>query len=258
LVVIAYGFNGDYVLQANENLTSYPAQAFARDGMAVLLINEPRYADWTGPDFSRGAESWGYGPLSSVETIVHKLADDGVIDRNNVGFMGHSWGGFWVQFAITHSKLFRAAETHNGGTMSEPGTYWIFGRKDIREVQDHVMSGGLSKDTWKNYLEFSITLNSEKVHTPLLIQASAEESIYAMQYYEALRSAGSAVDFVIYPNDQHVFELPQHRYTSMRRNLNWFEFWLLPKSNVDGDAATTEDYRRWGLLKEVVATDARR
>ena len=36
----------------------------------------------------------------------------------------------------------------------------------------------------------------------------------------------------------------------MRRNLNWFEFWLLDKENADGELATNEDYTRWRALRE--------
>jgi hypothetical protein len=58
------------------------------------------------------------------------------------------------------------------------------------------------------------------------------------------------VDYFIYPNDGHVTERPEHRFISLQRNLDWFEFWLLGKEN---DAASKGDqYPRWRQYRSLV------
>jgi dipeptidyl aminopeptidase/acylaminoacyl peptidase len=249
LVVIGYGFSGEFVAQANSVLATYPAQAFARDGVAVLLFNYPRYEDWEGPNFERGSRAIGYGPLSSIQAIVKQLDSDGLIDPHRVGIMGHSMAGFWVQLAITQTNLFKAVEMHNGGTASEPGTYWELGSKWHRDVEEHIMGGPPFGDTLQNYLNYSITLNAHRIRAPVLMEYDAMEALSAMEYYEAMQHYGVPVDFFIYPNDGHVTERPEHRFMSMQRNLDWFEFWLLGKEN---DASTkAEQYARWRQFKAI-------
>jgi len=249
LVVVGYNFEGQFVTQANEEaLTTYPVQALARDGVAALLFNWPRYTEWDGPNFQRGSRALGYGPLSSIQSILHKLESDGLIDTTRLGMMGHSLAGFWVQLAISHTDLFKAVEMHNGGTASEPGTYWEAGRQQSRELQEYYMGGPPYGDTLKNYLEFSMTLNAAKIHTPVLMEYDAASAGSAMEYYEAMQHYHVPVDFFIYPNDGHVTQRPEHRFVSLQRNLDWFEFWLLDRENEPQSKG--DQYARWRTLRE--------
>jgi dipeptidyl aminopeptidase/acylaminoacyl peptidase len=255
LVVIGYGFNGEFVTQANSLLTTYPAQAFARDGIAVLLFNYPRFDDWEGPSFERGSRAFGYGPLASIRAIIEQLDAKGLIDPHRVGMMGHSLSGFWVQLAITQTDLFEAVEMHNGGTSSEPGTYWESGSKLFRELQEHIMGGPPYGETLQNYLGYSMTLNASRIHVPVLMEYDAMAALSAMEYYEALQHYGIPVDFFVYPNDGHVTQRPEHRFMSMQRNLDWFEFWLLGKEN--SAELNTQQFERWRQFRSVLAGQTR-
>lgn len=255
LVVVGYNFDGQFVTQANEALTTYPVQALARDGIAALLFNLPRYTEWDGPNFRRGSRALGYGPLSSIQAILHQLDSEGLIDTTRLGMMGHSLAGFWVQFAISHTDLFRAVEMHNGGTVSEPGTYWWPGRQQARDLQEYYMGGPPYGDTLKNYLQFSFTLNAAKIHAPVLMEYDALSASSAMEYYEAMRHYQVPVDFFVYPNDGHVTRRPEHRFMSLQRNLDWFDFWLLDKEN--DSASKGEQYTRWRAMREQLRIHAK-
>jgi len=247
LLVIAYSFSGDFVAQASRWKTSYPVQAFARDGIAVLLLNMPRYEDWDGADFGRASVSLACSPLSSLEVIVDELSQRGVIDRDRVGFAGQSFGGFAVEFAIAHTKLIRAAEILNGGTLTEPGVYWLVGNELQREFQIHYMGGPPYGGTLNNYLDYSFNYNADKVDAPVLMEFSSLEALAGMEAYTALRTYEAPVEFYIYPGDGHNFFLPEHRIQSMQRNLDWFEFWLLGKARDEPDVST--QYARWREMK---------
>jgi dipeptidyl aminopeptidase/acylaminoacyl peptidase len=254
LVLIGYAFSGEFVAQADTVLTTYPARAFVRDGIAVLLFNYPRFEPWEGANFDRGSRALGYGPLSSIQTIVNQLDAEGLIDTDRVGMMGHSLAGFWVQLAITQTNLFKAVEMHNGGTASEPGMYWESGTRQHRELQDQVMGGPPYGETLKNYLSFSMTLNASRIRAPVLMEYDALESLAAMEYYEAMQHYHVPVDLFIYPNDGHVTERPEHRFMSLQRNLDWFEFWLLGQEN---DASSKGDqYPHWRQLRALTENHA--
>jgi dipeptidyl aminopeptidase/acylaminoacyl peptidase len=255
LVLIGYAFDGEFVTQASRTLPTYPAQALARDGIAVLLFNYPRVENWEGPNFERGSRALGYGPLSSMQAIIEQLDAEGLIDPLRVGMMGHSLAGFWAQLAITQTELFSAVEMNNGGTLSEPGTYWITGTKQSRELQELVMGGPPYGDTLKNYLQFSFTLNASRIRAPVLMEYDSMESIEAMEKYEAMQHYHVPVEFFVYPNDSHVTERPEHRFMSLQRNLDWFEFWLLGKENVG--PSKSDQYARWRQLR-VLAREKQR
>jgi dipeptidyl aminopeptidase/acylaminoacyl peptidase len=257
LVVVGYNFDGQFVTQASEEaLTTYPVQALARDGIAVLLFNWPRYREWHEPDFQRGSRALGYSPLSSIQSILKKLDSDGLIDTSRLGMMGHSLAGFWVQLAITHTDLFKVVEMHNGGTASEPGTYWEPGKRQWRELQEQYMGGPPYGSTLKNYQEFSFSLNADKVRAPVLMEYDAASAASAMEYHQALRYYHLPVDFYVYPNDGHVTQRPEHRFMSLQRNLDWFEFWLLDKENDPGSKA--DQYVYWRTLREQAQMDVRK
>jgi dipeptidyl aminopeptidase/acylaminoacyl peptidase len=251
LVVMGYGFSGEFVAQASQSLTTYPAQAFARDGIAVLLFNYPQFARWEGANFQRASRAFGFGPLSSLQAIVRKLDSEGLIDPRRVGMMGHSLAGFWVELAISQTNLFKAVELHNGGTDSEPGTYWEFGSKHLREQQEMLMGGPPYGETLKNYLGFSVSLNANRIHAPVLMEYDSSEAFDPFEVYEALQHYQVPVDYFIYPNDGHVTQRPEHRFVSLQRNLDWFEFWLLDREN---DAPSKgNQYLRWRQFRMLLA-----
>lgn len=233
LVIIAYGYNGEFVTHASPTLTSYPAQLFPRDGIAALLVNYPRYHAWKEPDFERTVIAEGESPLSSLKVIVQKLAEERNIDPCRVGFMGHSWGGFWVQYTITQSDLVQVAEIHSGGSSVEPGMFWLMGSQRYADLQKHIMGGGPYGEYLQNYLRFSPSLNARNIRTPVLMQYGAMEARWAMEFYFALREHNVPVDYIVYPGAVHVFTQPTQRMASMRRTLDWFEFWLLDRENPD-------------------------
>lgn len=244
LLLMCYGFDGDFVMQASDRLTSYPAQVFARDGIAVLLVNEPRHSKWQGNDLSQGSVAWGLSPLASVETVIGHLQRLGTIDATKVGFEGQSWGGFWVEFTITQNPgLIRAAAILNGGTLASPGSYFLPGNDVSRGFQEHYWGGPPYPPTLENYAKFSPPLLGSRVRSPLLIEADEFEAPGELEMFTALRQAGAPVEMYVYPNDAHNLADPEHRYFSMRRNLEWFEFWLLGRQS--SDPVDKQQYRRW-------------
>jgi hypothetical protein len=62
-----------------------------------------------------------------------------------------------------------------------------------------------------------------------------------------MRRLDKPVEEVIYPNAPHVFDRPSQRLASMRRNLDWFRFWL--QAYEDPDSAKSEQYARWRKLR---------
>lgn len=254
LLVITYGFRGDFITDA-EWMPNYPVQAFARDGFAVLLVNAPPVRGWVGKDFARGAHAEGYSPLASMEEGVRMLVRQGLADSTRVGVLGVSYGCFLAEFALTHSTLFHVASVANGGDYN-PGTYWALGRRPYRENYERVLGGPPYGETLTNWQQFSPALNAHRVRAPVLMEFSPQEGILGLEMSAALRRHGVPVEFVVYPDDGHIFTQPEHRYYSMQRNLDWFAFWL--QGREDPDSTKQEQYARWRAMREELTALVRR
>jgi len=245
LLIILYGFEGKFITQA-EWLSSYPAQAFARDGFAVLMTNYPPYDGWKGKNFARGSVAEGYSPLASIESGVRSLVDQGIADPQRVGIMGISYGGFLTEFSITHSKMFRVASLVDGGGYG-PAAYALGGH-NAHENDERVLGGPPYGNTLQNWLSFSPPMNANRVLTPVLMGFNNHEAFYGMEMRSALKRAGVPVEFWVYPGEGHIFTGPSHRLLSMERNLDWFNFWL--QSKEDPSPAKEAQYARWHELRK--------
>jgi len=245
LAVILYGFEWKFTSQA-QWISSYPAQVFASRGIAVLLMNFPREGGWRYGDYKRAAFSQGYSPMASIESAVDMLVKMGTVDPNRKAILGWSFGSFLTEFAITHSRLFQAASAGEGG-LNNPGQYWLLGDAAMRHYLEGFFGGPPYGETYKNYKEFSPALNADKVETPILREYGPEVGFQSFEFYTALRRFGKPVEQVFYPRETHIFSQPRHRINSMRRNIDWLDFWL--KGEEDPDPAKREQYTRWRVMR---------
>ena len=67
-----------------------------------------------------------------------------------------------------------------------------------------------------------------------------------IEFATALEEAHKPAEVVIYPLEEHVFQLPSNRVASAQRHLDWFRFWL--QGYEDPGEEKAEQYRRWESL----------
>lgn len=247
-LVILYGFRGEFITQA-EWIASYPAQVFAANGFAVLLMNQPKEYGWEYGKFEQFAFDRDYNALASIEAAVDAVAQMGIADPKRAGIMGWSYGSELTNLTLTHNKLFAAASASSGGA-NNPGEYWLSG-EPMRHYIEGTMGGSPYGEYDKRFDGLSTVRQAHRVSAPLLIEAAAQEALYSLEFYTALRRLGKPVELVIYPDEGHIYSQPKHRLASMQRNLDWFAFWLLGR--VDPDVAKREQYARWEAMKGKLA-----
>ena len=110
-------------------------QFLAAQGYTVFYSN-PRGSKGYGRDFCaaiRGA--WGTADWVDVQAVLRTMKRQPFVDRNRVGIMGGSYGGYMTNWAIGHDRSLRAAITdrcvsnlisHSGNSdfPEVPNTYW--------------------------------------------------------------------------------------------------------------------------------------
>jgi len=248
-LVILYGFRGQFITQA-EWIASYPAQVFAAHGFAVLLMNQPKEYGWRYGNFEQFAFDRDTNALASIEAAVDAVAKMGIADPKRSGIMGWSYGSELTNLTLTHNKVFAAASASSGGA-NNPGEYWLSG-EPFQHYIEGTMGGSPYGEYDKRFDDLSTVRQAHRVSAPLLIEAAAQEMLHSLEFYTALRRLGKPVELVIYPDEGHIYSQPRHRLASMERNLDWFSFWLLGRT--DPDPGKHDQYARWTAMKAKLAT----
>jgi dipeptidyl aminopeptidase/acylaminoacyl peptidase len=240
-VLQTHGFAKSQFLTSGSFTSAFAGRALAAQGIAVLQMGwNPNNIDTPkeGPDQVRGFES-----------VVKKLADEGVIDPARVGAIGFSRSVYHVLFAMTTGKpLFAATSVTDGVTL---GYFeYIFAVDDGLEREADQINGGkpFGAEGLNGWLAHSPEFNLDTVQAPLLSLQPGPMSVFAdWEPYAGLRYLKKPVDLIMLQTGTHVMTNPTQRLASETTNVDWFRFWL--KGEEDSDPKKTEQYVRWRELR---------
>jgi len=153
--------------------------------------------------------------VASAQAVIDEGVRLGVVDRNRVAVMGHSYGAFMTANLLAHSNLFKAGIARSGaynrtltpfGFQNEERTYW-----QAPEI----------------YYKMSPFSYADKIKTPiLLIHGEADNNtgtfpIQSERLFSAIKGQGGTVRFVLLPLESHGYaarESVLHMYWEMN---NW-------------------------------------
>lgn len=225
LVVIHGGPTSQFAERFIGNALPYPLATFASDGYAILRCNI-RGSNGYGKAFREGnVRDWGGRDFLDIMNGVDAVIVSGVADKERLGVMGWSYGGYMTAWTITQTHRFKAASVGAGviDLMSMTGT------SDVTDF----LPGNFGKELWEDYelyLQRSAIFHVKGVTTPTLIQhGSADERVplsQAYEFYTALKRQNVPVKFVIYPRQGHSFNEPKFTLDAARRNFEWFKKYI--------------------------------
>jgi dipeptidyl aminopeptidase/acylaminoacyl peptidase len=157
--------------------------------------------------------------VASAKAAIDEGVRLGVVDRNRVAVMGHSYGAFMTANLLAHSDLFKAGIARSGaynrtltpfGFQNEERTYW-----QAPEI----------------YYKMSPFSFADKIKTPiLLIHGEADNNsgtfpIQSERLFSALKGHGATVRFVLLPLESHGYagrESVLHMFWEMNNWLNTY------------------------------------
>ncbi|MGR3764158.1 S9 family peptidase [Rossellomorea sp. NS-SX7] len=207
----------------------YPIEPFIEKGFIVL---EPNYrgSSGYGNEFLKSNyRNMGIGDYQDVISGVDALVDKGVADKDRVGVMGWSQGGFISAFCSTYSDRFKAASV--GGAI----TYWRhhYVNTDIPWfIRMH-----LGNDPWNDgeiYSKTSPMTYIKSACTPTLIQHGQEDARVpisnAYELYQGLRDMGVETELIVFKGMAYSSDQPGMNVAVMKQNLMWFSHYVLDES----------------------------
>jgi hypothetical protein len=266
LVIMAKGWSAGRFFCDTGFQTAFAPQPLAAAGFLVLLANQPSSVE----DVSRisdltsypGHISEVYNWMTSIESAVAFLDGQGLINKENVGLAGFSRTSWYVDFLLTHSSLKIAAASSADSGLYNYGTYWLWntfpGNLEDAETQ---MGGPPYGNTFDNWRRYSPAFNADRVRAPLLMEYTNETEygpVNAYEFFTALRRQGKPVELFYYPRGEHELDTPAERLASLRRNVDWFRFWMQGVEDSP-PAYDPEQYKRWRTLRALtIAGDKER
>jgi dipeptidyl aminopeptidase/acylaminoacyl peptidase len=212
-------------------------QLFATHGYAALVA-----------DTWMGTESPMLDLFKSLMPAIDQLIASGLADRNAIGVMGHSYGGYSVYSLLVQTNLFRAgvALSASGNLLSD------YSEMDPSGFPTGIAwaeksQGRMRETPWNvrdKYIENSPFFYLDRVQTPILIAHGNSDwhpAYEDREMFVGLRRLGKTAEYAEYYGGGH--RIPAWRYRDQidlaNRVLVWFDRYLRPHSGSDNPNAAS-------------------
>jgi dipeptidyl aminopeptidase/acylaminoacyl peptidase len=194
-------------------------------GYYVFLPN-PRGSYGFGEAFTAAnVKDFGGGDFRDVMTGVDAAVKAGPIDGDRVGITGWSYGGYMAMWAVTQTQRFKAAVA-GAGIVSWQSYY---GQNKIDTWMLPFFGASVYEDP-KVYAKSSPIEFIRNVKTPtLVLHGDRDSEVPTPQGYEfwhALKSLDVPTQLVIYRNEGHGIQQPEHLLDIQKRTVAWFDKYL--------------------------------
>ena len=208
--------------------TRYPHHLFAANGFVVLVINPSGATGFGQERSSRHVNTAGQGVAEDIITGVNKfVAEHPWINKDKIGNIGASYGGFMTQYLHTKSNIFATGISHAG--ISDHTSYWGNGYWGY-SYSEVSMANSYPWSETDLYVKESPLYNADKVTAPLLLlHGDSDHNVpfgESIQMFTALKLLGKDVKLVaVRDADHQVFDYKKRKQWN-DTILAWFTKYL--------------------------------
>ena len=233
LVVIHGGPTGVSRPQPYGSASFYPIDGWLAKGALVLEPNYRGSAGYGEAFRALNVRNLGIGDAWDVLSGIDALVAQGLVDKDRVGSMGWSQGGYISAFLTTrHADRFKALSV--GAGISNWVTYYV--NTDIHPFTRQYLKATPWDDP-KIYADTSPMTYIKSAKAPTLIQHGDKDPRVpipnAFELYQGLQDQKVPVELMIFRGFGHGLDKPKANRGAMQQNWDWFGKYLWP-----GDPAT--------------------
>jgi dipeptidyl aminopeptidase/acylaminoacyl peptidase len=201
---------------------TYPIELWLAKGALVLEPNYRGSAGYGEKFRALNVRNLGVGDAWDVLSGVDYLIAQGMVDKDRMGCMGWSQGGYISAFLSTYERQpFKAISV--GAGISDWMTYYV--NTDI-----HPFTRQYLKSTpWDDpaiYAKTSPITTIKQAKTPTLIQHGELDPRVPIangyELYQGLQDVGVPVKMIVYKGFGHGLTKPKAARAAMEHNLEWF------------------------------------
>lgn len=183
----------------------YPHHAYAAQGYVVLVVN-PSGATGFGQEFSsRHVNTAGDGVAEDIIGATQQFCTEHqFVDKQHIGCIGASYGGFMSQYLQTKTNIFAAAISHAG--ISDHTSYWGEGYWGY-SYSEVSMANSYPWTDKQLFVEQSPLFNADKINTPILFLHGDKDTNVpvgeSIQMFTALKLLGKETAMVLVKDQDH-------------------------------------------------------
>jgi len=201
------------------------------DERAALLSSKGYYVFWPnfrgsygqGEAFVRAnVKDFGGGDLRDILSGLDSIAKDESVDTARAGIWGWSYGGFMTMWTVTQTPRFKAAVA--GAGIANWVSY--YGQNDIDQWMIPYFGASVYDDP-AVYAKSAPINFIKQAKTPTLVLVGERDgecpAPQSFEFWHALKEMGTETQLVVYPDEGHSFQKPEHKRDLARRLAGWFD-----------------------------------
>lgn len=190
------------------------------------------------PDIVYKINDPGISAVNCVVPAVEEVLKTGMIDKERLGLMGHSWGAYQTSFIISQTNLFKAAVAGapltNLISMSN-SIYWNTGTPDAKIFET---SQGRFDGPWyermEEHMRNSPMYQAANIKTPLLVAFGDKDGAVdwhqGIEMYSTLRRMQKPHIMLVYAGENHGLAKKENQIDYQKRQKEFFDHYLLGKA----------------------------
>lgn len=193
------------------------------------------------PDIVYKTNHPGESAVNCVVPAVEEVLKTGMIDKERIGIMGHSWGAYQTSFIITQTDLFSAAVA--GAPLIDMISmyneiYWNTGgpNQNIFEISQ----GRLREPWWsqlEDYMANSPMFQARNIKTPLLVAFGTNDGAVdwhqGIEMYTTMRRMEKPYIMLVYDGENHSLAKKENQLDYAKKVNEFFNHYL--KGDPAGD-----------------------
>lgn len=230
-----------YVNPTLLNAQGFCVTNFTLNGYFVLM-----------PDIAYKLGNPGISATDCITAAIKKTLATQNVNRERIGLIGHSFGGYQTDFIITQTDIFAVAVS--GAGISDPIRHYFsldkngtLGKAGMWRYENQQFRMGNSFFNDKEaYWNNSPLAHADNIKTPLLQWAGTHDKIIpydqSIAFYLALRRLGVPNILLIYPDEGHSIKLRNNQKDLTNRVQQWFDYYLKDKKDIEWIKNVTISY----------------
>ena len=189
------------------------------------------------PDIVYEVNDPGMSAVNCVVPAVEEVLKTGMIDKDKVGLMGHSWGAYQTSFIVSQTNIFKAAVAGapltNLISMSN-SIYWNTGTPDAKIFET---SQGRFDGPWyermEDHMRNSPMYQASKIQAPLLVAFGDKDGAVdwhqGIEMYSTMRRMEKPFIMLVYADENHSLAKKENQIDYQKRQKEFFDHYLLGK-----------------------------
>lgn len=225
----------------SQHVHDFPAGS-AEKPYDVLNFTRHGYFVFT-PDIRFKIDSVGFSATECVKAGVTEALKNLTIDKDNIGLMGHSWGGYETSFIVSQTNMFKAGIA--GAAVTDMVSMYLSLRWEYKELssafllfeQFQARFSGPFYNHLDAYIRNSPVHHVKTINTPLLLQIGNRDGVVdwtqGTEFFNALRRLGKPATLLVYNKEGHLLSEPENIKDYAQKQLEFFGYYLKGERRPD-------------------------